>query len=146
VRRLAAALLVAAVLAGCGGGLASPVALKNHATRICRVTGRAINPTSTPASPGQLTAFLTVGIRNLQSELGQLRGLHAPSGEVGAVYGAALRSLAAELSALRSAVVAIRRGQDPALAFRTLQEQLAPLEKQANGAWQALGIPACLER
>ena len=34
-------------------------------------------------------------------------------------------------------------GADPAQAYKSLQQTLAPLETQANGAWQALQIPAC---
>jgi hypothetical protein len=30
------------------------------------------------------------------------------------------------------------------VAVKTLQAQLAPLEKQADAAWRALGVPACV--
>lgn len=139
-------MLVAAVIAGCGSSLSSPVALRQHATAICKRTSRSIGVTSAPTSLAELSAFLARGIGNLEIELAKLRRLRASSGDVGAVYAAALRALAAELPVLRAATGALRRGQDPVLAVRNLQRQLTPLEQQADAAWQALQIPACLER
>jgi hypothetical protein len=145
VRRIAAALLAAATVAGCGGsGLGSPVALRRRATDIC-IDAPHLRPPSDPTVVTQLTAFVSHGIRNLEGEITQLHRLSAGSGEVGAVYGAALRALGAQVSTLHAALAAINRGQDPALAFRALGQQLRPLEKQADNAWGALQIPACLE-
>ena len=145
MRRLAPALLTAAILAGCGSGLASPVTLRKHATDVCK-DASLVNVPANPTLIGPLRSFLSRGTANLEAELGQLQRLSAPSGEVGAVYGAALRALAAEVGALRAANAVIKRGQDPATAFKALQAALAPLEKQADNAWVALQIPACLER
>ena len=80
----------------------------------------------------------------LTTQLSKLRRLSAPH-DVADVYGAALGVLGQQLIVLRRAVTAIHRGQDPAVAFRTLGQQLTPLESQANNAWQALEIPACLQ-
>lgn len=145
MRRVAPALLTAAILVGCGSGLASPVTLRKHATDICK-DASLVNVPANPTLIGPLTSFLSRGTANLEAELGQLQRLSAPPGEVGAVYGAALRALAAQVDALRAANVAIKRGEDPAMAFKALQAALAPLEKQADNAWVALQIPACLER
>ncbi len=48
-----------------------------------------------------------------------------------------------ELKVLQSTLKGLKAGNDPIVAFKTLQTQLAPLEKEAGAAWQALRIPAC---
>lgn len=144
MRRIAAALLTAAIAAGCGGGAASPVALHRRATDIC-IDAPHIKAPADATAVAQLTVFVSNGIHNLEAELTQLQRLRGVSGEVGAIYGAALRALGGQVQALRAALATINRGEDPALAFRALGEQLRPLEKQADNAWTALQIPACLE-
>ena len=47
-----------------------------------------------------------------------------------------------ELKALQSSLKGLKAGNDPIVAIKTLQTQLAPLEKQASAAWRALGVPA----
>lgn len=146
MRRAAAALLAGAIVGGCGSsGLASPVALRRQASDICR-DASPIRPPADPTASAQLTVFLSHGTTNLEGEITPLERLHAPAGEVGAVYAAALRAMKAEAVALRAATASIRRGQDPALAFKTLRQQLTPLERQVDQAWEALQIPACIER
>lgn len=81
----------------------------------------------------------------LGPELEQLQELHPPA-EASDVYNAALDALAGDLRALQGTVRALGRQQDPVIAFKTLQQQLGPLERQADDAWQALQMPACLER
>ena len=147
MRLAGAALLTAGVLAGCGSsGLNSPVALRREATDICKHTAPVSPPSASELSPAQLTAFLSQGTTSLQGQLSQLQALSLPPGEVGDVFHDALGALTAELRALRSTTAAIKRGQDPALAFKALEAQLGPLEKQATNAWNALQIPACVER
>ena len=147
MKRAAAALVMAGILAGCGGsGLQSPVALRRQATEICEHTAPVSAPSASELSVAQLTAFLSQGTTSLQSQLTQLQALRVPAGEVGDVYHDALLALGAQLRALRTTTAAIKRGQDPALAFKALESQLGPLEKQADNAWNALQIPACVER
>ena len=147
MKRVAAALLAAALLAGCGsgGGLASPVALRRNATDACQDTSTVIPPAAPEPTPKQLAVFLSKGARGLHKELIQLRRLHLAPGEVNDVFSAALRALQGQVSALNQTVAIINRGEDPVLAFKALQQKLGPLEKQADGAWSALQIPACLE-
>ncbi len=146
MRRAAAALLTAAIIAGCGSsGLSSPVALRTRATDACKDTSPVIPPAAPEPTPKQLVVFLSKGAQGLQKELVQLRRLHLAAGEVNAVFSAALRALQAQVSALNQTVGIINGGEDPVLAFKALQQKLGPLEKQADGAWSALQIPACLE-
>jgi hypothetical protein len=79
----------------------------------------------------------------LEPELRRLRRLHADS-EDRPVYGNALATLGQEVAELRRAVGALDRHQDPALALAALQRRLTPLEAEANSAWRALQVPACL--
>lgn len=148
MRRIDAAVLAAVIISGCGGGssLDSPVALRRAATAICKHTAPVKAPPAGEPSSRQLTAFLSNGTANLEGQLGRLQKLHFATGEVGDVYHDALLALSSQLGALRATTAAIKRGQDPALAFKALQAQLSPLEKQADNAWVALQIPACVER
>ncbi|MFL5824002.1 MAG: hypothetical protein ACJ764_11225 [Solirubrobacteraceae bacterium] len=143
MRRSALPLLTVALLTGCGGTPPSLADLRRDAGRICTRTNRAVAKVSPPSSSAPSTRFLTAGIARLEVELRQLSRL-TPSSDVAPVYRAGLKALADELSALRAAARAIRRGEDPAIAFRTLQRRLAPLESQAANAWEALQIPACV--
>ena len=143
MRRVALALLTVALLTACGGTPPSLADLRRDAGRICARTNRAVAKVPAPRSAAQTTAYLTAGIERLEAELRALRRL-TPSGDVADVFRAGVQALAGELFALRAALTAIHRGEDPAIAFRTLQHALAPLETQALNAWQALQIPACL--
>jgi hypothetical protein len=60
------------------------------------------------------------------------------------VYSASVKAFAEKLGYLRAAQRDIAHGQDPVATMQTLQEQLAPIVSQENGAWQALNIPACI--
>ncbi len=148
MRRIGAAVLAAVIISGCGGssGLDSPVALRRAATAICEHTAPVKAPPAGEPTPTQLTAFLSQGTANLQSQLTRLQQLHIATGEVADVYRDALGALASQLHALRATTSAIKQGQDPALAFKALQAQLSPLQRQADNAWTALQIPACVER
>jgi hypothetical protein len=133
-----------AALTGCGSASASLIGLRRDAGVVCRHTNRAFRHLPSLPSQGQAASFLRFGIGRLTRELSLLRGLHPPR-DVADVYLAGLSALGHELSVLRTAVTGIHRGQDPGIAFRTLGTQITPLESQANGAWQALQIPACLQ-
>jgi hypothetical protein len=85
------------------------------------------------------------GIAVLRPELAGLRGLHPPN-DAADVYSASLTAFANKLGALDTTVREIGGGADPVLAMKSLQGQLAPLESQEDGGWQALEIPACLNR
>jgi hypothetical protein len=142
----AAAVLTAGLatlsLAACGSSTASPAQLRAQATAICTRANARIGRIATPASANGGLAFLDTGIAALQPELAQLKRLSA-SGDAADVWNTAIRSAEAELAALQSAAAEIRGGADPVQVFKSLQQTLAPLETQADNAWQALQIPAC---
>ncbi len=138
------ALLASLALAGCGSVSASVVDLRRDAAAVCRhINHRFRGPTAT-ANEAQDARFLTSGIGPLAAQLQQLRAI-APPRDVADVYHAGLAALGQELVGLRAAVTAIHQGQDPAMAYRALRRQLAPLENQVNDAWQALEIADCLQ-
>ena len=144
VRKLAALGASAAALAACGSPPPSLVQLRAQGTRICAGAGQLLGGIATPRSEPGAAAFLKHGIGVLHAELRRLRALRAPT-EAADVYRAALDSLSNELSALNGSVRALARGDDPVIAFRALQQRLGPLEEQADNAWRALQIPACLQ-
>jgi hypothetical protein len=111
---------------------------------VCAGTGQRLARVDTPRSEAGGKAFLEHGVAALEPELGRLRALHAPS-EAADAYRAAVGALAGELRALKGAVHALDRQQDPVIAFKTLQQRLGPLEARANDAWRALQMPACVQ-
>ena len=136
----------AALLAGCGSTPPpSLIQLRAQGTRICASAGHRLGRITPPRSEAGGEAFLNRGLGVLRPELTRLRQLRAPS-EGADVYRAALAAVAGEVQALQGTLRALGRQQDPVIAFKTLQQHLGPLEKQADGAWQALQMPACLQR
>jgi hypothetical protein len=145
-RTLATLAATTTLLAGCGSTPPpSLVQLRAQATRICASAGHRLGLIATPHSEADAESFLRRAVAVLGPELTQLRKLGAPS-EGADVYRTALDALSGELLALKGTIRALRRQQDPVIAFKTLQQHLGPLEAQADGAWRALQIPACLER
>jgi ABC-type uncharacterized transport system YnjBCD substrate-binding protein len=132
-------------LIGCGSAPLSAAELRQQATSICSRADRRIAVIPTPPNQSAGNAFLKQGIAALDPELGDLKALKAPSDEV-VVYQAALKALSGELDALHSAVSKLDQGADPVKTFRALQDSLAPLETDADNAWRALGVSACLSR
>lgn len=146
LRAGALALLVGTGIAGCGGSSSLSVSqLRTRATRICTVAQRRTERISTPTLPGEGPRYLSRGIAVLTPELGDLRELSAPSG-MAADFRTGVKALSAELRALRSSLNGLDTGNDPVVAIKTLQSQLAPLEARAGSAWVSLGIPACASR
>jgi hypothetical protein len=132
------------LVCGCGTVSASVKDLRQDAATICRRSNHSFRGLAPPASQNQDASFLSGGETHLAAELKKLRTLSPPAG-VADVYRAALSALAQELAVLHGTVSAIHQGEDPASAYKALQQQFAPLENQANNAWQALRIADCLQ-
>jgi hypothetical protein len=144
-RRLACLPALALVLAtaGCGGSTdMSARQVRNGARHICTVAAQRFNAIPTPQVPSQGASFLRGGIAALQPEVIALSAIH-PGGTLGVHFRAARTATEQELKVLRSSLKGLNAGNDPIVAIKTLQAQLAPVEKRAKAAWQALQIPAC---
>ncbi len=139
---LSAVLLAAAVLGGCGSTALTDTQLRSRAGRICALATRRTNRIATPTMPTQEASFINRGIAALAPEVTALRRLRAP-GDIADDYGDVVEATAAELTALRSTLKGLKAGNDPVVAIKTLQQQLAPAEFKAGIAWSALGLPAC---
>jgi hypothetical protein len=140
-----AMLALALATAGCGGSSSmSARQLRANAGRVCAVAAERLNRIPTPQVPSDLTAFLRRGIAALNLELAALSAMH-PSGELGVHFRAARTATELELKVLQSSLKGLKAGNDPIVAVKTLQAQLAPLEKHAGAAWRALGVPACAD-
>lgn len=134
--------LTALTMAGCGSSSASPTQIRSQATSICATANRQIGRVPTPSSAAGGLAFLNSGIAALKPEVRSLRQLGV-SGDSANVWNTAIRALSDQLAVLQSTASKLQSGADPVQAFKSLEQTLAPLETQANGAWQALQIPAC---
>ncbi len=141
----AAAAVLALLVAGCGSQPLSSTDLSRQATRLCQLAGAQTDRIPTPSAPAGSAAYLRQGIAVLKPELAQLRALRPPD-DVADVYTVSLSSFAKKLSYLNETLHDLDGGEDPVIAMKTLQVDLAPIEKQENGAWQTLQITACLNR
>lgn len=132
-------------LTGCSSAPLSLTQLQKRAGAICRKTDRRLTALSPPTAPAGTRRFLSAGLAAMTPEV---RGLHrlSASREANDVYQDAVQATSAELAAVRGAVAALRKGAGPVATVRGLERRLRPLESQADGAWQALDIPACLSR
>lgn len=144
LRSAGLAFLAVAAVTGCGSVSASVIDLRRDAGTICRHTNKAFNPLPALPRQGDLEAFLRAGIARLRTELAKLRRVGPPH-NVADVYQAALAAVGQEVDVLNGTVQTIHRGEDPATAFKELGQQLRPLQSQADSAWSALEIPACLQ-
>jgi hypothetical protein len=139
---LAAGLLAAAALSACGSTALTDSQMRSRAGRICNVAAERTNRITTPTRPTQEASFLSRGIAALTPELTALRRLRAPD-DMADDYRDAVEATGAELAALRSTLKGLRAGNDPVVAIKTLQQELAPAETKASIAWSALDLPAC---
>jgi hypothetical protein len=144
-RACALALMLALAVAGCGGSSAmSARQLRTRAVSVCTVAAQHLNSIPTPQVPSEGAGFLRRGIAALGPELTALSTVH-PGGELGVHFQKAVNATEQELAVLRSSLKGLKAGNDPIVAIKTLQTQLAPLEKQAGAAWRALGVPECAD-
>jgi hypothetical protein len=139
---LAAALVAASLLCACGSTALTDRQLRSRAGRICKVAAERTDRIATPTMPTQEASFLSRGIAALTPEMSALRRLRAP-GDTADDYRDAVEATGAELAALRSTLKGLRAGNDPVVAIKTLQQELAPAETKASIAWSALDLPAC---
>lgn len=140
------AILAALLVAGCGSKSLSSADLRSRATQLCQQAGLRTDRIPTPGSPAGTAAFLQRGISAITPELARLRALRPSGGDVAEVYSTSVASLSKKLTALKHTLRELDRGEDPIAAVKSLEHHLAPLESQENGAWQALQIPACMNR
>jgi hypothetical protein len=139
---LAGALLAAVLVAGCGSSTLSGSQLRRRAGQVCTLATQRTDRIRTPTLATQEAAFLSRGIAALAPELTGLRRLHAP-GDMADDYRDAVAATASELAKLRSTLKGLRAGNDPVVAIKTLEQQLAPPEARARSAWTTLELPAC---
>jgi hypothetical protein len=140
--RAGAAGLLTLAVAACGSSTSSPAQVRSQASAICARANARIGRITTPTNATGALAFLDNGIASIKPELTQLQRLSV-SGDAANVWNTAVRTLSQQLAVLETTASKIRGGADPVQAFRSLQQTLSPLETQADGAWQALQIPAC---
>ncbi len=142
---LPAAVALALALIGCGSSPLSTGALRTRATRVCRLANARADGIPTPTVPSEAMTFLKRGIAIFSPELNTLVKLR-PGGQAAQPYATALGAFRRDLAMVQGTADSLRRGGDPLIAVKTLARQLAPIEAQANAAWEALEIPACLVR
>ena len=138
----AVALLTATLLAGCGSSALTASQLRSRAAQICTLATQRTDRITTPTMPTQEASFLRRGIAAMMPEVTALQRLRPP-GDMAHDYRDAVTATRAELTALRSTLKGLKAGNDPVVAIKTLQQQLAPEEFKAGIAWNALELPAC---
>jgi len=144
-RRAPLALLAGLLIAGCGSAAPSLRAFRASATTICSTAELKSAAIAVPSKPAGEAAFLRRGVALLRPELVRLRKLRAPA-SVADVYSTALTAFGGKLNALERTLSGLQSGTDPILSIKGLERRVAPLEASEDGAWQALEVPACLNR
>ena len=140
------AVLVAALLAACGSAPElSDTELRTRATSACNAANHQTARIPTPHSPTDAETFLKRGVAAFTPELSRLRALRPPS-DLADVYKTSVDAFSKKLTALRTTLANVRRGRDPVVAMQALQQRLAPIEATEDGAWNALQVPACVNR
>ncbi|MHB8659139.1 MAG: hypothetical protein ACYC91_14510 [Solirubrobacteraceae bacterium] len=142
IRAVALAGTSVLAIAGCGAGSLSADQLRASAAQICRTTALRTRRIPTPRAPSGEAGFLHAGAGDLRYELSALQALHASPG-LSPAYRHALRGMSSELRAIEETTRDLGRGEDAQIALRTLQSQLAPIERRQVGAWAAVGSPSC---
>ena len=142
VARLVAVAFGAILLAGCGSSTLTASELRTRATRLCTAAVRRSNQITLPASTSGGAAFLAQGITIFGPELAGLRKLAPPRSLAGA-YRVALANAAQQLDALVATNHNLRNGDDPVVAIRQLNLELAPIDARDSASWRAVGAPAC---
>jgi hypothetical protein len=136
--------MLAILLGGCGGSTSlSEKQLRARATALCATAARRAGRIPTPSDESQSPAFLNRGIAALKPELAGLRALKAPDDDADA-YHVSVDAFSKQLDELERTVRKLHSGEDPVVAWKTLEEKLGPLESTADGGWRALEVPACL--
>jgi hypothetical protein len=147
MKRLAAlATLLALGLIGCGGAKTTSLSeqqLQKRATALCATAARRAGRIPTPSNEDQGADYLNRGIAALKPELAGLRTLKAPD-DVADVYAAIMTAFSKQLDELKKTVRKLHSGEDPVVAWKTLQTKIAPLEATEDSAWRTLDIPACV--
>ena len=147
-RRLCAAIASVAAVAvgvsGCGSGSMSAAELRTAAQRACTDAARRLSQIPAPRTPSAAEAFLRRGVSAMEPEMTALDRL-SPTPALAAPYQRARTATGGELDALRSSVNGLKAGNDPAVAIKTLQQELLPLERRARAAWHTVGVPACAD-
>ncbi len=142
---LALAMTLSIGLAGCGADSLSAQQLRARAVQICSAAGLQTEAIVTPVAPAAGERYLSQGADALAPELRALHRLR-PSHDMARGFRTATIADDRELRALRSTVRGLKAGNDPVVAIKTLQQELAPLEARADAAWASLGVPACTSR
>ena len=140
----ALAVIVAVAVSGCGSDSLSAAQLRTAALRACTTAARRLSQIPAPRTPSAAEAFLRRGVSALEPELTALDRL-SPGPDLAAHYERARATTHREVDALRSTISGLKAGNDPAVAIKSLQQQLRPLERRAHVAWHAVGVPACAD-
>ena len=138
---VAPGLTAALTLAACGSLSLTPAQVRSRAARVCVNAANRLDAIHAPTATSGAQAFLRRGIAVLEPEVRELRALHSRGPVAAAVH-----AIDGELAALHGTLSGLRAGNDPVVAIKTLQPQLAPLELRVNAAWRALRLPACVSR
>lgn len=146
MKRIGSLILLATLIGGCGASSRlSANELMRRATRVCQEAAAQTARIPSPSGPDETALYLKRGIAVMKPELEQLRALRPP-GDVADVYRVSMTTFARKLEYLNAAVHDLAGGEDPIIAMRTLEKNLAPVQSQEDGAWQALQIAACANR
>ena len=148
--RLPAALLVAAALAGCGGGSTdkssalSPAAYRKQATRICEDANRRADALARPKDLAALRTYLDRTLQIVQQDTDRLRRLRPPA-DLRAGHEAAVRAQDAAIRRLRSLRAELEKPKPSVTELQSGLDEVQRLGDQADKRFRDLGLERCAD-
>jgi hypothetical protein len=148
--RVPAALLVAAALAGCGGGSGNNDAAvtaaeyRKQATRICEDANRRADALARPKDLAALRGYLDRTLEIVEQDTERLRRLRPPA-DLRAGHDAAVRAQDAAIRRLRSLRAELERPKPSVKELQSGLDDVQRLGDQADRRFRDLGLERCAD-
>jgi len=146
MRRGLAGVLLAALLAGCGGGgggdRLSAGQYRTQASRICNDSRRQTDALGRPATTRQFQAFLVRGIKVTERNLARFERLKPPN-DLQADHDAIVTGERRGLDQLRRLSAQLHGDSRDVAVLKRAQPALNRLSAEADARYRKAGLPAC---
>ncbi len=155
---LTAALVIAAVTAGCGGSDASapsssapattaalsPAAYRAQANAICQAAAAKITALAEPDSPEAFRTFFTEYVDTTRTFVTNLNALTPPP-ELAKDVASYIKLQEQVVTTSQGALDGMKGGRDPESAFGDVNDDLTQLETDSSAVAKRLGLDQCID-
>jgi hypothetical protein len=138
--------LLAAVLAGCGGGggdsRLTASEYTQQATKICQDSDKKTNALKEPTTAAEIKGFLQKGVDVTQPALDEFKKLKPPK-DLEAKHKAAADAEQGALDRLNEVAQSLKGNSSDAAAFQKVSPELDRINKDVKAKLTAAGLPKC---